>query len=116
MWLKDDHCEGVVHTTWDMGSGGSPMENVLLKVSNCQSQLSTWNEKVFGNINLLLAQKRKQLVKVEALSMVGKGHERVKSLSNEIDKLMEMEECMWNQRAKSDWLKYGDQNTKYFHC
>ena len=48
--------------------------------------------------------------------MVGKGHERVKSLSNEIDKLMEMEECMWNQRAKSDWLKYGDQNTKYFHC
>ena len=55
MWLKDDRCEGVVHTTWDMGSGGSPMENVLLKVSNCQSQLSTWNEKVFGNIHLLLA-------------------------------------------------------------
>ena len=25
-------------------------------------------------------------------------------------------EFMWNQRAKSDWLQHGDQNTKYFHC
>lgn len=23
---------------------------------------------------------------------------------------------MWNQRSKSDWLRYGDQNAKYFHC
>ena len=92
------------------------MENVLLKVSNYQSILSTWNKKVFGNVRLLLTQKRKQLLKVEALSMVGGDHDKVKSLSEEIENLMKLEECMWSQRAKSDWLKYGDQNTKYFHC
>lgn len=27
-----------------------------------------------------------------------------------------MEECMWNQRAKADWLREGYQNTEYFHC
>ena len=79
------------------------MENVLLKVSNYQSILSTWN-------------KLQQLLKAEALSMVGADHDKVKSLSEEIENLMKLEECMWSQRAKSDWLKYGDQNTKYLHC
>ena len=116
MWLKDERCKGVVHSAWDIGSASGPMENVLLKVSNCQSLLSTWNKKVFGNVCLLLAQKRKQLLKVEASSMMGGDHVKVKSLSEEIENLMKLEECMWNQRAKSDWLKYGDQNTKYFHC
>lgn len=108
MWLKDERCKGVVHFAWDMGLAGGPMENVLLKVSNCQSHLSTQNKKDFGNVCLLLAQKRKQLLKVEASSVVGRDHDRVKSLSEEIENLMKLEECMWNQRAKSYWLKYGD--------
>ena len=116
MWLNDERCKGVVHSAWDIGLTSGPMENVLLKVSNCQSFLCTWNKKVFGNVRILLAQKRKQLVKAEASFMVGGDHDKVKSLSEEIENLMKLEECMWNQRAKSDWLKYGDQNTKYFHC
>ena len=52
---------------------GNLMESVLLKVGNCQEKLSTWNRRVFDNIRILLAQKRKQLEKAEALSMVGRG-------------------------------------------
>lgn len=48
--------------------------------------------------------------------MAGRRHERVQVLNEEIDNLMDMEECMWNQRAKTNRLKYGDQNTKYFQC
>lgn len=47
--------------------------------------------------------------------MAGRGHARVKMLIGEISKLMELEERMWNQHAKYDGLKYGGQNTKYFH-
>lgn len=52
MWLKDERFKGVVHSAWDMGLIGGPMENVLLKVSNCQSLLSIWNKKVFGNVRI----------------------------------------------------------------
>ena len=50
--------------------------------------------------------------KTEARSMALGGNDRLKVLNDEIQKLMDMEECMWNQQSKTDWLHYGDQNTK----
>ena len=50
------------------------------------------------------------------MSIFGENHFRGKQLNEEIQKLVEMEECMWSQRANIDWLQDGDQNTKYFHC
>jgi len=38
------------------------------------------------------------------------------SLKEELDNLLEVEDLKWRQRAKEDWLKYGDRNTKYFHA
>jgi hypothetical protein len=37
------------------------------------------------------------------------------SLKEELDNLHEAEDLKWRQRAKEDWLKYGDRNIKYFH-
>ena len=91
------------------------MGKVLAKVDDCQIQLKLWDKSTFGNICIELAQKRKQLLKAEGESMGGRGHTRVKALTKEIKKLMDKEEVMWHQRAKNDWLKFGDQNTKYFH-
>ena len=39
--------------------------------------------------------------------MAGGSHERVGVLTVEINKLMDMEECMWNQRSNTEWLRYG---------
>ena len=38
--------------------------------------------------------------KVEARSMASGGNDRLKVLNDEIQKLMDMEECMWNQQLK----------------
>ena len=51
---------------------------------------------------------RKQLAEAESISLVEGSHERVKVLIKEINKLMDMEECMWNKRSKTEWLRYED--------
>ena len=76
----------------------------MQKVSNCQTQLKSWNKNVFGNIRLSIARKRKLLAKAESEAITGQGISQVKDLREEINKLMDLEECMWNQRAKTYWL------------
>lgn len=101
MWLKDERCEGVVHLTWDISSGGDPVCKVIRKVIDCQTQLKLWDKKKFGNVRMALARKKKQLVQAEGESMSGRSHAHVKLLTKEISKLIEMEERMWNQRSKT---------------
>ena len=40
----------------------------------------------------------------------------MKKLRDDISVLKVREETMWKQRAHLEWLKRGDQNTRYFHC
>ena len=116
VWLKDNRFDDVVYSTWDRCVEGDAMGKVLGKVADCQVQFKMWNKYTFGNIRVELAKKKKLLLKVEGVSMGGSNHGRVKVLTDEIHGLMEKEEVLWHQRAKNDWLKFGDQNTKYFHC
>jgi hypothetical protein len=37
-------------------------------------------------------------------------------IKGEIHDLLEQEESKWKQRAKEDWLRHRDRNTKYFHA
>ncbi len=37
-------------------------------------------------------------------------------IQSELNKLLEMEEVKWRQRAKRNWFQGGDCNTQYFHA
>jgi hypothetical protein len=42
--------------------------------------------------------------------------EKEKQLAEEIHGLMEQEDLKWRQKAKENWLKNGDHNTKFSHA
>ena len=72
------------------------MCKLMRKASDCQIQLKLWDKNTFRNVCIALAQKRKQLVQAEVESMSGRSYAHVKLLTEEISKLMDMEERMWN--------------------
>jgi hypothetical protein len=63
----------------------------------------------------LIKNKTKQLEELQ----VGEGFldmDNIYTVQQEVCVLMEQDEVKWRQRAKENWLKHRDKNSKYFHA
>jgi len=68
--------------------------------SKIVSSVTVMGQKCVWHVRRILARKKIELVEAEADSMAGRGNSRLQGLSDEIKKLMDLEECMWNQRSR----------------
>lgn len=69
----------------------------------------------FRNPTRVLTEKTNQLAALQ-LDEDPQNLDMIKALQSEIDKILEIEDIKWKQRAKQNWFKQGDQNTKCFHA
>jgi hypothetical protein len=114
--MLDDEFDQIVCDAWDEGGlGGSKMQQVRQKLSSCQSGLTRWSARKFGNAERVLKEKTKILgilQKEEGPS----NWDEIKRLQTEIDFILDQEDLRWKQRAKQNWYQVGDQNTPFFHA
>ncbi|XP_075645079.1 uncharacterized protein LOC142616076 [Castanea sativa] len=116
VWLQEEGCHEAVNLAWtSTHSDPSPMVRVTENLQSCQVSLKLWSKNSFGNITRQLVEVRKKLKEAEMVAVRGGSMNRFLSLKGELRCLLTQEEKLWQQRAKSAWLKGGDQNSNYFH-
>ncbi|KAK9990436.1 hypothetical protein SO802_025421 [Lithocarpus litseifolius] len=84
-------------------------------MEKCGQELEKWSKRNFSSVRRELEKKRKLLSQAEATASRGGDANRVKILENEVNMLMDREAKMWSQRAKVQWLKDRDRNSRFFH-
>lgn len=99
---------------WDPTQRDAKIPDVLRNLSSCGNFLNAWNVQKRKELSNKILIKRDVLK--EACRVVKPETWRVISeLEQQLDSVLNVEEKYWCQRARIDWLKNGDINTRFFH-
>ena len=114
MWILDPGCRETITKAWDCALDGTPMFVASQKLKKCMKGLKDWSHDHFGNVQKSIKQLKDRLWRAEEVS-ARSGNYEVTQMKKELNILVDKEEQMWQQRSCIQWLKSGDQNTRFFH-
>ena len=88
---------------------------MALTISRLKDELQQWNWTIFWNI---LRRKRRCLAGIQGIQDIN-GSPYLEKLEEKFRKehnsILQQEEIDWFQKARVNWLQFGERNTKYFH-
>jgi len=108
MWVLAPSCRDVIRQEWEGHCGSNVVDNMLGKVGKCSGKLVWWNKEVFDNVTTKFRD-------LEASLKGLKDGNRRRQMQGEIRSWQHKEEIMWWQCARSNFLKYDDAITRWFH-
>ncbi|KAJ8431505.1 LOW QUALITY PROTEIN: hypothetical protein Cgig2_003254 [Carnegiea gigantea] len=108
MWFTEPSCHEVVLFAWGSTTKTDTVDNLLSKLNRCTVELCKWNAHTFGYVGNEIRKLEHQL-RNHSDTIIGR------QILGQIHNGTKKEEIPWWQRAHSDYLKYGDATTRWFH-
>jgi len=109
-WRIDDGLNDVVRDSW-LGSAGS---NIINRLSECAEDLTHWSKTHCNKLQIDIQNCLKQLSRNRSVNGF-QDEVQFDNLRQKLNHLLVQEGMYWRQRAKTNWYRDGDLNTKFFH-
>ena len=111
LWLSKEECKNVVEAAWVESVG----EGLTLRLERVSQHLSTWATHTFGNLKKRKKEAFSRLSNLQQQMPDAAILDQCRVVSRDLDEIHRLEESYWHARARTNEIRDGDKNTKYFH-
>ncbi|XP_039016262.1 uncharacterized protein LOC120146839 [Hibiscus syriacus] len=115
-WAAHPNFLNVVRLSWHHAVHGNPMTILFSKLKRLKVSLKSFNKENFSNILDRVKLKRLELEQQQIRTL--KGEDSIVKeigLQADLNSLEEAEAYFFKQKAKVQWIRDGDKNSKFFH-
>jgi hypothetical protein len=113
-WLKEETVEEMVKAAWARAVARGEGPTLMQKIMQVHDELHVWDRKVLKGLTNRIKKMKKELESLRRGPLTDDNVVAQKELLVGLELLLEQEELTWVQRARANWLKHEDRNTKFF--